>query len=236
MNSFKAKLIKRIKQTPTIESFSFSVINKPAFLPGQFVQVMFDSVNSGNNELNKYLSISCSPTKDYLEVTKRLSNSKFSSQLKSLEENDEVFFQGPFGTCVFKQEFRKIGFLIGGIGITPVISILEYIVEKNLSTDSLLLYSNRSIEEIAFKGTLEGFSRRLNNIKTILTITEQIIKNNVLLMGKIDRSTIEKYIPDFQERVFFIFGPPAMAEAMSKILKELNVQNKNIKKEVFIGY
>ncbi len=236
MNSFKAKLVEKIKRTPTIESFRFSIIDKLSFLPGQYIQVMFDSSNPDNTKINKYLSISCSPSKDYIEVTKRLSESDFSYRLRSLKEADELSFSGPFGNCVFRPEFEKIAFLIGGIGITPVISMLEYVAEKNLSTDSILLYSNRSTEEAAFKDVLDGFSGHSKNIKTIFTVSEESVQNQDYLYGRIDKTMVESYMPDFQQRIFFIFGPGAMVEAMVKILKDLKVQEANIKKEVFIGY
>ena len=82
--------------------------------------------------MNKYLSFSSSPTNDYIEVTKRLSDSVFSQKLKALKPSDEVLLKGPSGNCVLKEEYKKIGFLIGGIGITPVISMIEYIVDKKL--------------------------------------------------------------------------------------------------------
>ena len=53
--------------------------------------------------------------------------------------------------------YEKIAFLIGGIGITPVISIIEHICDKKLSTDVALLYSNRNEDEIAFKKELHNW-------------------------------------------------------------------------------
>ena len=129
MQEITAKCIQRIPRVSTIESFRFLLPEKISFIPGQFLEVVFAEANRENRQLNKYLSFSSSPTKEYIEVTKRLSNSPFSQRLKNLKIGDEVLIRAPLGSCVFKDDYKKIGFLIGGIGITPVISILDYIID-----------------------------------------------------------------------------------------------------------
>ena len=129
METIRARLIETIDRAPGTRSFRLLPEKHIDFLPGQFLQVIFDP---GNKDLNKYLSFSSSPTKEYIEFTKRLSSSAFSEKLRSLKINVQVLLKAPLGSCVFKEEYRKIAFLIGGIGITPVISILEYIVERGL--------------------------------------------------------------------------------------------------------
>ncbi len=155
MERYFLRLIERIKRSPTVESFRFLPQKKIEFRPGQFLKVIFSQERS--KELNKYLSFSSSPTKDYIEFTKRLSNSEFSLKLKKLKRNDEVLIEAPLGNCIFREDYKKIVFLIGGIGITPVISIIEYIMEKNLETEVYLFYSNQSEEEVAFKRELDNW-------------------------------------------------------------------------------
>ncbi len=231
-----AKLIARIARTASIESFRFVPQEKFDFLPGQFVQFLFDEANSGNKELNKYLSLSSSPTQGYIEVTKRLSDSLFSQKLKGLGISDTVKLNAPLGTCVFKEEYEKIGFLIGGIGITPVISIIGYIVDNHLPTDVCLVYSNRSEEEIAFKQKLDQWRNVNLNIKVSFVVTECLPKDNTCIFGRIDKDLIKGRMCDITERVIFIFGPPRMVEAMNAISLEHGLKPEQIKKENFIGY
>ncbi|MFN7170646.1 MAG: ferredoxin--NADP reductase, partial [Candidatus Omnitrophota bacterium] len=209
------KLKEKIKRTETVQSFRFIPGKKIDFLPGHFLQVIFDRENLLNKELNKYLSFSSSPTRDYIEFTKRLSESPFSQRLKNLSINEEILIEAPLGNCVFKEEYKKIGFLIGGIGITPVISILEYILEKNLSTSVSLLYANRSEEEIAFYPELESWQSS-GNIKVYFFV-DLPSRNNSLIFDKIDKKNINKYIPDIKERITFIFGHPKMVAEMKSI-------------------
>jgi ferredoxin-NADP reductase len=83
MKEVKVKFIEKIKRTPSVTSFRFLPAEKIDFIPGQFLQIIFDEKNRGNKDLNKYLSFSCSPQRDYIEITKRLSESEFSENWKS---------------------------------------------------------------------------------------------------------------------------------------------------------
>ncbi|MDD5595095.1 MAG: FAD-dependent oxidoreductase [Candidatus Omnitrophica bacterium] len=236
MKELKAKLRQIIQRTDTVKSFRFSLAGQVSFLPGQFLQLVFDPENRQNKELNKYLSLSSSPTKEYIEVTKRISNSAFSQRLNNLKINDEVLVKIPLGECVFKEEYKRIGFLIGGIGITPVISIIEYINDKKLDTDVYLFYSNRTEEDIAFKNELDGWVRANKNIKVSYTVTQCAPKDKTCLFGFIDKQLLQKKACDLSERVIFIFGPPGMVDTMCTLSLELACKKENIKTEKFVGY
>jgi len=232
----KAKLIEKITRTPSVLSFRSIPQEKIDFIPGQFLQVIFDKDNPNNKDLNKYLSFSASPSKNYLEFTKRMSESDFSKSLNNLKPGDEVLIKAPFGNCVFKNAYEKIGFLIGGIGITPVISIIEFIVERKLNTDTVLFYSNRTEEEIAFKKELDGWQNENSNINVVHTVTECQPKQKNCIFGRISKDLLlakDKYI---KERIIFIFGPPKMVDAMKSLCLEIGVKEENLKTESFIGY
>lgn len=236
MTEKKVVLIDRIKRTPTIESFRFACTEKIDFLPGQFLQVIFDEKDRNNKELNKYLSFSSAPTKQYIEVTKRISESKFSKKLASLNINDSALLKAPMGDRVFKDDYKKIAFLIGGIGITPVISILEYIVNKKIDTDTCLVYSNRNEEEIAFRKELDVWGAIDKNIKIKYVVTECQPVDSSYIFGRIDKDLVIRELKDYLERIIFIFGPPKMVEAMQALCLEIGCRKEDIKTENFIGY
>ena len=220
----RPRFIKAIKRTEAIKSFRFSCHERVDFLPGQFTQLVFDEKNAQNRDLNKYLSFSCAPGKGYIEVTKRISESEFSKRLNRLRPGDRVLFKPPMGNCVFKDDYKKLAFLIGGIGITPVISMIEYVIEKKIDTDIYLLYSNRSAEDTAFKKELDLWKGQDANIHIVYTA------------GRINKDMVTQYISDLKERVVFMFGPPAMVEAMKGVCFEIGCSKDKVMAENFIGY
>ena len=130
----------------------------------------------------------------------------------------------------------KIAFLSGGIGITPIRSICKYIVAKNLGTDIVLIYSNRSVRDIVFKDDFEAMQKSypLLRVAHVLCETEPGFKCTV---GLIDKRIIKNVIPDYRERKFYLCGPPQMVEAIRKILSEdLGLGEEKIVRENFQGY
>jgi len=234
--TFKVILAQKIQRTPTVTSFRFSSAEKINFIPGQFLKIILDQNHPENKDLNKFLSFSCSPENNYVEVTKRLSASLFSQNLSGLKLKDQVFIQAPFGDCVLKEEFKKNAFLIGGIGITPVISIIEYIINKKLDTDILLFYSNRTEEEIAFRPELDIWAKSNSNLKLYYILTDCQPKDNSCSFGRINKELLLNKIKDPQERVFFTFGPPKMVEAMNQLCLEIGGLKENLRTESFAGY
>ncbi|MFH1674369.1 MAG: FAD-binding oxidoreductase [Pseudomonadota bacterium] len=237
MKEIRGTLIEKIERAETIKSFRFKPEEKIVFLPGQFLQVIFDEKDKNNRILNKYLSFSCAPQNDYIEVTKRLSRSEFSERLRQLREGDTVLFKAPMGNCVFKDEYRKIGFLIGGIGITPVISIIEYIVKEQLDADVCLLYSNRLEHDIAFKSELDYWQRAYPHLLHVLYLVSDCEPaDKRCMVGTINKDIVMGHMSDWQQRVIFVFGPPAMVSAMENICSEISCRKELVKTEKFIGY
>lgn len=203
------------------------------FTPGQY---MFIALKRGGNQLEKHFTISSSPTElDFIEVTKRLTGHEFANALAGLRVGDTVTVNAPFGDFVFKEEYNKIGMLTGGIGITPLRSIIRYCTDKQLGANIILLYSNRSEDDIPFKAEFEEMANQNKNLKVVHTIT-QPGKEWKGLKGYIDKEMVQKEIPDYMERIFYICGPPKMVETMVSILKEMNIPDEQIEQEYFPGY
>lgn len=236
MKEVIARFTGKIDRTPSAASFRFTLSEKVNFLPGQFLQIIFDKASRGNSQLNKNLSISSSPTKDYIEVTKRISDSAFSGKLLGLKPDEEIPIKIPMGNCVFLDEYKKIGFLIGGIGITPVISIIEYIIEKKLDADIQLFYSNRTDNDIAFKSELDSWQSVNKNIKIYYTVTDCEPVDKSCLHGLINKDLLTPRVCDIGGRILYIYGPPKMVEAMQALSLEIGCSPDNLRLERFIGY
>jgi ferredoxin-NADP reductase len=236
MEQLNGRFIESINRTPTVKSLRFILEKKIEFLPGQFLQFLLDRENPQNKELNKYLSFSCSPFRQYIEVTKRISASQFSQRLLALAPGEDVLFRAALGACVFRDEYKKIAFLIGGIGITPAISIIEYIMDKKLDTDVALFYSNKSEEEIAFRIELDDWQRLSQRLKVFYTVTECPPNDARCIRGSINQQLLESRLADIKERICFAFGPPKMVEAMKGLCLGLGCDPEKIKTESFLGY
>ncbi|MGZ4933955.1 MAG: ferredoxin--NADP reductase [Halobacteriota archaeon] len=201
-------------------------------LPGQWI---FLTLGQGDKQKTKPLSLSSSPTENFLEVTKQLTGHEFSNALAALNVGDRVGAFGPHGDFTFRGEYDKVCMLSGGIGVTPQRSMIRYATDKALKTNIILLYSTRHEDNIAFSDDFSEMQKRNHNLSVVITITHPS-SNWKGLTGRVDKGFIEKMVPDHQERIFYISGPTPMVDAMSALLRELKLPETRIKQENFLGY
>lgn len=237
MKEIRVNFTERIIRTETVHSLRFVSEEKIVFAPGQFLQLILDEHDKNNNSLNKYLSFSCAPGKNYIEITKRLTSSEFSKKLSNLKKGDPALIKAPMGNCVYKDEYTKIGFLIGGIGITPVISIIEHIIDNKFDTNVCLLYSNRIEQDIPFMKELNNWqTKHSNQIKVIYILSDCEPADNRCLKGHINKDFITEHMPDWQQRVIYVYGPPDMVNAMNEACISMPCNRANLRMESFLGY
>jgi len=234
---FETEVISVIERNPGVKSFRFKATDELIFKPGQF---FFVSIMIDGKERSKHFSFSNSPTETgYIEFTKRLTGSEFSNGLNNLKPGDWAKIKAPYGNFTFEGEHEKIAFLSGGIGITPIRSISRYVVDKGLPTDMVLLYGNNTERDIIFKQDFDRMAEARSNFNVVYTLTAKDINKDSWRgkTGYVDADMIKNEIPDYNNRVFFICGPPAMVEALNKTLKEkLLIGKEKIVIENFTGY
>ena len=230
---FETHVKEIIPRTYNVISFRFSRSSKLDYLPGQF---FFITLKVSGKELKKHFSFSSSPSEqNYIEFTKKLSNSDFSGILKKLAIDDWARIEAPFGKFTFIGENKKIALLAGGIGITPFRSICKYCTDKQLKTKITLLYGNLTEEDIVFREDFEKMQNQNKNLNCVFTINEG---NDDWkgLTGFINAEMIKKEIPDYKNTIFFLCGPPGMVKALEGIINQLGILANQIRVEYFTGY
>jgi len=142
---------------------------------------------------------------------------------------------GAYGDFTFQGAYSRVGMLSGGIGITPLRSMIKCSIDKKLNTSIILLYSNRFENDIAFRDELEAVQTENPNLKVVETITKPGLDWKGV-SGRINPEIVKKFIPDYMERTFYSSGPQKMVDAMISLLKEMGVLEEQIKQEYFLGY
>lgn len=230
-------IVEIINRTYNVKSFRFKRPENALYKPGQYLLV---TLNAGEQEITKPLSISSSPTeKEFIEFTKKLTGSAFSYALNNIGMDTEIKVKFPLGNFTFTGEYKKIAFFSGGIGITPIRSIIKYATDMELASSIVLIDSNNRPEDIAFKDELDFMQAKNKNLRIIYTLTDLAcdLSNWQGCKGYITKEMVEMNIPDYLERKFYLCGPPMMVEAMSDILlNELAVKKEDIISENFYGY
>ena len=130
-----------------------------------------------------------------------------------------------------KKAKPKLGFIAGGIGITPFISHLHNMSDTKKYAEVDLYYCCENRNELVYKKPLEKLNLPLSIIPVIGS--GEATKDEE--PGRINVDMIKRRTPDFLERVWYMSGPPGMVDAYSSLLRQLGVPSKNIKKDFFSG-
>ena len=133
-------------------TFEFEIPDDFEFRAGQtgyFTLIDPDETDEEGN--SRTFSFTHAPTENKLEIATRLRDSAFKRVLQDLPVGSEIKCNAPFGTfTLHNKESKPAVFLIGGIGITPIRSMIAEVTNRKTSHDITLLYSNRKPEDAPF--------------------------------------------------------------------------------------
>jgi ferredoxin-NADP reductase len=216
---------------------TFKVKEPFSFKPGQYCFITIKNLKFPDQRGNKrHFSIVNSPErKGIITFTTRESESGFKKTLKEMEIGTEVEMGPIAGVFTLPEDTkRSLVFIAGGIGITPFMSMLQYLKETGNPYNITLIYSNRDQASTAYLEEIQQFPAKIPNLKLVLTMTED--NNWQGEKRKIDAQFINDYCPKSNSYHYMVVGPPPMVEAVQKSLDEAGVSQENVKIERFTGY
>ena len=189
-----------------------------SFAAGQWLRLTIES-SAGRD--TRTMSHSSGPEDGYLEVTTRLSPSAFKVALAAIQPGASAEIVGPGGRLTLPEESQRACFLVGGVGITPVRSILRHAeATGRIFDDALLLYGNRDESCVPFA---EEFARmNLIGVRTVVCY-EHPPDGWEGERGFITAETVRRHLDPNDGRPFVVAGPPVMVAAMERVLDDLHV-------------
>ncbi len=232
-------LKKRTKLAPGIVELSFAPTQRVAFAPGQYMEFTLAHPSPDSRGNRRYFTIASSPTEDALRLGVRFYNpgSSFKRALAAIDGRTRMIAGQVAGDFTLPNDpSRKLAFIAGGIGITPYRSMLKYLLDTGQRRDVVLLYANRSADEIIYRDVLGDAEARLD-AKVVYTLTDSkaVSRNWTGRVGRIDEPMIRESVPDYAERTFYLSGPTAMVRAHHRALRALGVPRAHIKTDLFAG-
>ncbi|MEK9174282.1 MAG: FAD-dependent oxidoreductase [Patescibacteria group bacterium] len=214
--------------------------NKPEnfhFLAGQYVALKLNSLVEPDTRAGvRSLSICSAPSENFIAFTMRQSESGFKKTFWKMEPGETVSITPAIGKFVLDpSDTREAVFLVGGVGITPVRSMLCE-AAKTQSTRKLILFNaNRGCEDAPHRDELRNLTLAHFRYLDIFSQAEERTLGDGEVRGYIDRALIERFLDNPKECVYYIVGSPSFLEAMQKILTDLGVPEEQWHKDPFTG-
>ncbi len=159
------------------------------------------------------------------------STGDFTATWKDIEVGAKVFLEGPFGSFTPKEN-RNLFLIMGGIGVTPAMSMLRTLKDKKDKRKITLVYANENWKNITFREELEELKTLLNlKLIHILNKPEDGWKGE---SGIVDYDLLKKHLPEqHNDYMYYICGPEPMMDEAEIALRDLGVDWRHIYTERF---
>lgn len=240
MPVYKVKLKDKQEIANGTMAFHFEKPEGFVFKAGQFADCTLINPPETDAEGNsRAFSLASAPYEKDLMLATRMRDTAFKRILKTMEPGMEFALDAPHGSFSLHNNVNiPAVFLTGGIGVTPVRSIVLQAIHDNSPRRILVFYSNRKPEDAAFLDELMQPRETGLHYTFIATMTQMENSSRTWQgeTGLISKAMLLKHLDDLTLPIYYIDGPPAMVNAMRTLLNEAGVDDDNIRTEEFSGY
>ena len=227
------------QETPTVKSFRLALPTPTfSFWPGQWVDLYIDDPTAVPDGIIGGFSMTSSPLhQDYVELAiKRIPEGQASMYMHDrISVGDRVIIDGGYGDFYYREGMGDHLVLIaGGIGITPLMSMIRFVDEAQLDVDLTLVYSAKRPSEFVFFEELRATSTRNPRIHCHFTVTAP---GQETWTGAIGRMHCDWLVPILDvadpgsDALYFLCGPRGFAEDIDSILGGMGIERSRIRYE-----
>ena len=202
------------------------------FQPGQFAWLTLNITPFSMRE-HPFSMPSSGDRADRLEFGIKASGD-FTNCIKDVQPGTKAYLDGPYGVFTTDRYWDSAGFVLiaGGVGITPIFSILLTAAERKDDRPFLLLYAASSWDDVTYREALDALKATLD--LTIVYVLRKAHDDWDGETGYVDQALLEKYIPRHRgSRHYFICAAPVMMDAVERALFTLDVPVTNVHMEHF---
>ena len=201
------------------------------FKAGQYITLRKD-ING--QDVRRSYSLSSSPNEGLQIGVKRIENGLMSTFLtKDLKVGDVLDVMLPMGNFFLDEnnEGKHYVAICAGSGITPILSMIKYIVEQDSESYFTLIYGNRSRNSIMFAQELQDLE---NNYQSQLFVHYVFSREEVenFLYGRVDENILKDLFQTNKElgnaNSYFLCGPGQMIDNVNDFLLNLGVEKDNV--------
>ncbi len=219
------------EETADIRTFRLARPEGFDFTAGQFLPIRVRT--DGRDHVRCYSISSAPETTGYLEISVKRQGLVSDLLHATLRPGTLVAAKVPAGSFVYPSgDDRPLLLVAGGIGITPVLSMLRHAVSADPTRRAVLLYSVRTEADFAFRDDLSVLASRHPQVKVVLAASRGAASPDVY-PGRIDESLIQTTVADLPHAVALMCGPQPMIDGLRTTLTSLGMPADQVRSELF---
>jgi ferredoxin-NADP reductase len=234
------QIIDKVQESQTIWSFYLKPTDgRPLtqYQPGQHIVVRLDVPGQAGPILRSY-TLSGASGKDYYRITVKREGTLSQPGLASsflhddVQPGDTILISEPQGRFVLLKDSRRpVVLLSAGVGITPMVSMLETIAQESGPRNVWFFHGSRNAEHQPMGECLRKLAREHSNIQLFIHHSQPSETEQIGLeydgIGRIDLDFIKQVLPGYDVD-FYLCGPRSFVEILSAGLKSWGVQDSQI--------
>jgi ferredoxin-NADP reductase len=221
-------------ETGNITSFYFKPDQPVRYTAGQFIELTLPHPRPDERGIKHWFTLSSAPSQPYLRITTRLAGeqgSSFKRNLAKLKPGKAVMMSDPMGDFVLPKLIQTpLVFVAGGIGITPYLSMLQWLADTGEQRPVKLLWGINSEADIAFQDLFDKVSQHVT----------VIVRNPASAwggeQGQLSPELILGLEKPGEDALIYMSGPEPMIEGLSNDLHKAGVPRRQIVTDFFPGY
>ncbi len=200
---------------------------------GQYISMMLDVPERGTVFRN--YSLSSSPNSNYYRISvKREENGLVSNYLHDmLSQGDKIKLNPPYGSLCIKETDKPAVLISGGVGITPMMSILQDAVKQQLNRQIYFIHGTRNKNTHAFKDDVVALTANRDNFMPHFFYSRNSVKSADTESGRITMSSVKEIVNHQKDAEFYLCGPAQMMKDLYRGLTHWGVNPDNIIYEYF---
>ena len=192
------------------------------FTPGQFGWLtVFGTPFAITGHPFSFSSSAAAPNGEVEMTIRNLGD--FTSTIARVPVGQRVFIDGPYGAFTIDRNPCDMHVLIaGGVGITPMMSIVRTLADRGDRRPVILLYGSRDWDSITFREELDAVASRID--LTVVHVLSSPAEGWPGERGFIDAALLRRHVPPpFGQHEYYICGPDPMMDAIEAALGKLEV-------------
>jgi len=205
-----------------------------AYAPGQFAFVTFHS-ESLPVERHPW-TISSTPTRPQSLIFTIKCSGDFTAYIGRLKPGETAEIDGPYGVFSYlasvRDPNRELVMIAGGVGVTPMLSMLRYMVDVDRMRKATLIWSNKTEADILCREEIEEMKAKLPNLAVHHVLSAQADFQG--RTGRLNQDMLKELLSNTNhEASIFVCGPPPMMDSVCTDLRKIGYSRRTIFTERF---
>src|SRR6266545_8098819 len=198
--------------TRHIKTFWFRPERKIGYVAGQFTELHLPHNNADARSTRRWFTLSSSPTEELIGITTKfasLKGSTFKQQLQRLQPGTSLTLTDPMGDFVLpKDPTIPLVLVAAGMGITPMRSMVKWLLDTGEKRKIHLIYAVTHLEELVFDPLFKQYGLKFT------TIVKNPPADYVGETGSLHADRILKLIDNDDTPLLYLSGPELLIETL----------------------